>query len=154
MKKMLLLFLTLVSIQSFSQEVSKSYDKIGKFYRGVAVVWKGGHCGLIQQSGKEIVPPEYDRIGNFGADAIAETIKNGKTGLISMEGKVIAPNVYESISGFHGFYAVTKKDGLVGMINKKGKVVVQNEYERITIGRHGEIRAVKNGQEVMLDVKD
>lgn len=154
MKKILFLFLTLISFRGFAQEVSKSYDRIGKFYKGVAVVWKSGHCGLIQQSGKEIAPPEYDKIGIFGGDAIAETVKNGKTGLMGMDGKVIAPNVYESISGFHGFYAITKKDGLAGMINKKGKVVVENKYESIKIGRHGEIRAVKDGQEVMLDVKD
>jgi hypothetical protein len=33
-------------------------------------------------------------------------------------------------------------------------VVVENKYSSLKIGGHGEIRAVKDGQEVMLDVKD
>ena len=153
MKKMIILFLTILTLPGFAQEISKEYDKIGRFYNGVAVVWKNGLCGLILQSGKEIVAPEYAKISPFGRDAVAYTVKDGKTGLINNDGKVIAPNLYESISGFRGSYAVTKKTGLYGMINRQGKVVVENKYESIKIGAHGEIRATKDGKEVMLDVK-
>ncbi|MBK7559631.1 MAG: hypothetical protein IPI54_15925 [Chitinophagaceae bacterium] len=45
-------------------------------------------------------------------------------------------------------------NGLMGMINNKGKVLIPNEYQKITVGRYGDIRAVKDGREVMLDVKD
>lgn len=153
MKKMIILFLTILTLPGFAQEISKEYDKIGRFYNGVAIVWKNGHCGLILQSGKEIAAPEYDKISPFGRDAIAYTVKDGKTGLINNDGKVIAPNLYESISGYRGSYAVTKKTGLYGMINRQGKVVVENKYESLKIGAHGEIRATKDGKEVMLDVK-
>ena len=71
-----------------------------------------------------------------------------------MEGKVIAQNVYESIAPFKNAYAITRKDGLYGMINKQGKVVIDNKYEKIKVGRYGDVRAVKEGQEIMLDIKD
>ena len=51
-------------------------------------------------------------------------------------------------------YAITKKDGLYGMINKQGKVVIENKYEKIKVGRYGDIRAVKEGQEILIDIKD
>lgn len=154
MKKMIFLLLTVLTMEGFAQEVSKQYDRIGKFSRGVALVWKNGKIGLIRQNGKEIAKPEYDKIGSFGSDAIAVTNKEGKIGLINMEGKVIAQNVYESIAPFRNAYAITKKDGLYGMINKQGKVVIDNKYEKIKVGRYGDVRAVKEGQEIMLDIKD
>ncbi|HEX2683350.1 MAG TPA: WG repeat-containing protein [Ferruginibacter sp.] len=154
MKKLIVLLVTLFTLQGFSQEVSKQYDRIGKFNRGVAMVWKNGKVGLIKQNGKEIAAPEYDKIGNFGSDALAYTTKDGKIGVINMEGKVIVENSYESIAPYHGSYAITKKDGLYGMINRAGKVVIKNEYQKIRMGRYGDIRAVKDGQEIMLDIKD
>ena len=90
MKKIIFLFLTLFTLQGFAQEVSKEYDKIGKFYHGVAIVWKNGLCGVIKSNGKEIVKPEYEKIRPFGSDGISYTTKEGKTGLLSIEGKVIA----------------------------------------------------------------
>lgn len=154
MKKIIFMLLTICTIQGFAQEVSKEYDRIGKFYNGIALVWKNGKVGLIKQSGKEIVSPEYDKIGSFGNDALAYTTKDGKTGVINTEGKVIVPNLYESIAPFKGSYAITKKEGLYGMVNKQGKVVIENKYEKIKVGRYGDIRAVKEGKEILLDIKD
>ncbi|MEO7308454.1 MAG: WG repeat-containing protein [Ferruginibacter sp.] len=154
MKKMIFLLLTLFTLQGFSQEVSKQYDRIGRFNKGVALVWKNGKVGLIKQNGKELASPEYDKIGSFGNDALAYTTKDGKIGVINMEGKVVVENLYESIAPFKGSYAITKKGGLYGMINKQGKVVIENKYEKIKVGRYGDIRAVKDGQEILLDIKD
>ena len=154
MKKIIFLFITLITLQGFAQEVSKEYDKIGKFYHGVAIVWKNGLCGVIKSSGKEIVKPEYEKIRPFGSDGISYTTKEGKIGLLSIEGKVITENIYESIAPFRNGRALTKMNGLTGMINNKGKVLIPNEYQKITVGRYGDIRAVKDGREVMLDVKD
>ncbi len=154
MKKIIFLLFTLFTLQGFAQETSKQYDRIGKFYRGTALVWKNGLVGMIKQDGKEIVKPEYDKIGSFGNDALAVTTKQGKIGLINTEGKVIAKNDYEYIGSFHGAYALTKKNGLSGMINKQGKVVIENKYEKLKVGRYGDVKAVVNGQKVLLDIKD
>ena len=104
MKKIVIIFLTFFTLQGFAQEVSKQYDKIGKFNKGLAIVWKNGHCGILSQDGREIVKPTYDKIGSFGNDAIAYTTRDGKVGLLNMEGKVIVPNIYESIGGFKGSF--------------------------------------------------
>ena len=40
------------------------------------------------------------------------------------------------------------------MINKQGKVLIENKYEKITIGKNNAIKAVKDGQEMMLDIKN
>lgn len=154
MKKLILLLLTIISLQAFSQEVSKEYDRIGRFDKGVAFVWKNKLVGMIRANGKEIVKPQYEKIGSFGSDNLAFTTKDGKIGIINMDGKVVVQNIYESIAQFKGSYAITKKDGLYGIINKKGKVVVENKYQKLKLGKYGDVRATKDGQEVLLDVKD
>lgn len=153
MKKIIFILFTLLTIRASAQEISKEYDRIGRFDRGVALVWKNKLVGMIKSNGKELVKPEYEKIGSFGGDNLAFTTRDGKIGVINMEGKVIVPNDYESIAPFKGAYAITKKNGLYGMVNKQGKVVIKNEYERIKVGRYGDIRAVKQGQEIMLDIK-
>ena len=155
MKKMIFLLLTVFTLQGFAQEISKEYDKIGKFGKGgVALVWKNKLVGLIKANGKELVKPEYEKIGSFGSDNLAFTTKEGKIGIINLEGKVIVQNEYESISQFNGSLAITKKDGLYGIINKKGKVLAKNEYQKLKVGKYGDVRAVKDGQEILLDIKD
>ncbi len=154
MKKLIFLFLTVFAVQAYAQEISKEYDRIGKFDKGVALVWKNKLVGLIKPNGKEIVKPEYEKIGSFGGDNLAFTTKDGRIGIINLEGKVIAPNIYESISQFKGSRALTKKDGLYGIINKQGKVLVENKYQKLKIGKYGDVRAIKDGQEILLDIKD
>jgi len=154
MKKIIFILLALFSVKAYAQEVSKEYDRIGRFERGVALVWKNKLVGMIRSNGKELVKPEYEKIGSFGSDNLAFTTKEGRVGVINLEGKVIVPNDYESIAPFKGAYAITKKNGLYGMVNKQGKVVIKNEYERIKVGKYGDIRAIKQGQEIMLDIKD
>lgn len=152
---MFFLLLTIFTLQASAQEISKEYDKIGKFGKGgVALVWKNKLVGLIKANGKELVKPEYEKIGAFGSDNLAFTTRDGKIGIINLEGKVIVQNEYESISQFHGSLAITKKDGLYGIINKKGKVLVKNEYQKLKVGKYGDVRAVKDGQEILLDIKD
>lgn len=154
MKKIFLFLFSVIFLNGFSQEVTKQYDKIGKFTKGHAIVWKNGHCGLISQDGKEIIKPSYDKIGAFGNDAIAYTTKDGKMGLINLQGKIIVQNIYEDISGFKGFYAITRKNGLAGIINKSGKVLIDNKYESIKIEKNGVIRGVKDGKALLLDLND
>lgn len=155
MKKLIAFSLiALFAISSFAQQVSKEYDKVGKFNQGVALAWKNGKVGLITQDGKEIIAPQYEYISGFGRDGIAYTTKKGLKGLINMTGKVIVDNIYGDIGAFHGFWAITRKNGLAGMINKHGKVLIPNEYELIKVDKGGVVRAIKSGKEVILNLKD
>jgi hypothetical protein len=154
MKKLFSMILVALSVSVFAQEVTQRYDKIEKFDQGVAVVWKLGKCGLMEQGGKEIIKPQFDNIGHFGRDGIAYTTKAGLKGLITMTGKVIVDNIYGDIGRFNGFYAITRKNALAGMINKQGKVLIENKYETIRVERGGIIRAVIGGKEVILNLKD
>ncbi|MBX2903935.1 MAG: WG repeat-containing protein [Chitinophagales bacterium] len=153
MKKLFSIILTVLTISAIAQ-VTHEYDKIGKFNQGVALAWKNGKVGLVSQDGKEIIKPQYEAISGFGRDGLAYTTKKGLKGLINMTGKVIVDNIYGDIGAFHGFWAITRKNGLAGMINKQGAVLVENKYETIKVEKGGIIRAIKEGKEVILNLKD
>jgi hypothetical protein len=154
MKKLVSILFVVFAFAAYAQETSQHYDKIEKFNQGVAIVWKNGKCGLMSQDGKEIIKPQYDKISGFGRDGIAYTTRKGLVGLINMTGKVIVDNIYGDIGHFNGFWAITRKNGLAGMINKQGKVLIENKYESIRVEKGGVIRAVIEGKEVILTLKD
>lgn len=143
MKKISIVIFVLVTQFVFAQstEISDKYDKIGKFNKGVAFVYKNGLVGAINSEGKEIIKPEYDKITAFGNDALAYSHKKGLVGLINKDGKVVVDNIYDYIGHFKGGNAVVKKNGLSGVINKEGKIVVDIKYEKLSCEDGGIIRA-------------
>lgn len=158
MKKLIVCFL-LILVSRYSQaqssEISGSYDKIGKFSNGVAIVHKGGLVGAIGMDGKEIIKPGYEKISAFGKDGIAYTHKNGLVGLIDKNGKVIVENIYDMIGHFSGDKAVIRKDGLCGVINRKGKIIIEPKYAKLKVEKGGIVKAAKDdGSEVLLKTND
>lgn len=144
---------TLVVAQS--TEISGSYDKIGKFTNGIAIVHKNGLVGAIGTDGKEIIKPSYEKISAFGKDGIAYTHKAGLVGLIDKNGKVIVDNIYDMIGHFSGDKAVIRKDGLCGVINRKGKIVIEPKYTKLKVEKGGIVKAVKDdGSEVLLKTNE
>jgi hypothetical protein len=85
-----------------------------------------GKEGMVNISGKEIIPPEYDGIGSYD-EGLLTVINNKKAGYTDSNGKLILPIKYEPMSAFeNGLAKVTKnylpfeKNTKIGMIDKKG----------------------------------
>jgi hypothetical protein len=157
MKTLAVLFLVVVSSLAFAQatEISGSYDKIGKFVNGVAIVHKGGLVGVINADGKEVIKPFYEKISSFGKDGVAYTHKNGLVGLIDVHGKVIVDNIYDNIGHYNGGKAVVRKNGLCGVIDRKGKVLVDVKYQKLNVEKGGIVKAVNaDGSQVLLKTND
>lgn len=156
MKKVILLFSVLFSqlIVAQSTEISTRYDKIGQYINGVAFVHKDGLVGFINRDGKEIVKPEYKKIGIFGSDNVAYTWKNDLVGLIDINGNVIVKNYYDHIGGFLFNMAFVKKNGLCGAIDLKGNVLIEPRYLKLKHGENGNLIATNlDGTVVILKPK-
>ena len=74
------------------------YESIGDFSDGLAPVWAGGKVGRINESGEEVVAPEYDVIDIF-ANNQAIALKDKKYGVINGNGQVVVPFVYNHVYG-------------------------------------------------------
>ncbi len=77
--------------------------------------------GLVDNSGKIIVPVEFDLIGNPSISLVdaVEVRKNGKVGCYSMEGKEIIPAIYDWLLPHENgrVIALVKKDSTYGWID-------------------------------------
>lgn len=135
MKILLLCLVSLTSNSIFAQrvieengplEIISDHEKAMANAEYESIEWNGsfgmtlkdGKQGMINRTGKIVIPNEYESIewnGNLG-----KTIRGGKMGLINLDGKVIIPNEYESIE-WNGSIGRTLKNGEIGYLNLNGK---------------------------------
>jgi hypothetical protein len=94
----------------------------GAFQGKYAKVCKGGKFGVIDRSGKIIVPIQYPFLGMVG-DLIAFE-KNGKWGYIDLSNKVVIQPTYELAESFMDGSGIVQLLTLKGTINSKGQVVI------------------------------
>ena len=102
-----------------------------------------GSKGIVDNAGKEIIPPEYEDIGwsngnqSFNGEVIGYK-KDGKWGLLSRENLAITAPIYHQIE-FQETQIVASKKGefsskeFYGIINKKGKIVIPFTYAGLKI---------------------
>jgi hypothetical protein len=130
------------------------------FENGFSVVRKDGKRGLIDKSGKEVVPCIYDNYLYGFKCGLMKVNKNGKCGYVNEKGEEVIPLIYEgesSCSDFFNNIAVVKLShyylqGEYGCINTKGKLIVSPNYDRIDDhSDEGLIEYSLNGKSGMID---
>lgn len=113
----------------------------------------GGKWGLVDISGKELIPPRYDELENFH-DGLALVKLNGKYGFIDIRGKVVIPTIYDSLGIFFSDEGATEFEinGKWGLINRQGIVIVPPRYSSL-FGPHDGLASVTlNGKWGYLDM--
>ncbi len=117
--------------------------RLGDLY---SVKASNSYMGLVDKSGKFVVPPEYDKIEKIVPEPeetwrrrkdfspnLFTVWKSGLCGLVDESGKLLVPVKYENIKSFNRGYAVVEKQGNYGMIDSKGKFLLEPEYKMITM---------------------
>ncbi len=89
----------------------KGYDFAFAFKQGVAVVHTDGYSyqyGLVDKTGREVLPLEYKSIYYTDEPGILEVTKDDKCGLIKTDGTVVFPLQPVRFSSYgNGFFLVT-----------------------------------------------
>ena len=88
---------------------------------------------LLDQRGKEIIPPKYDDVSNIdrGTKSVFYVVKDEKTGIVNKQGEEITPIDYDVISeGEKEVFVLTQGD-LRGVLFKQ-KILVSSIYENIS----------------------
>ena len=108
--------------------VTPQYDFLDNFSGGVAVAFQGTQYGVIDTSGKIVVPfGKYGIISKFSEGLAAATVQK-KYGFIDTSGNEIIAPQYEYAESFAEGLAMVQYNNLAGFINKAGKVVVPFKY--------------------------
>jgi hypothetical protein len=116
--------------------ITPQYDGADDFQGGLAVVEKDGKFGVIDTTGKIIIPIQYASIfghpaedGWFGL----ETESNGEKTYVNGEGKPFAQVPVKYIAGggdTKNIMPYTSPDNRCGYLNGKGEVVVEAQFDR------------------------
>jgi hypothetical protein len=101
------------------------------FVNGRAKVLLKDKFGMIDTTGKIIVPREYEDLGAM-RDGLFPAKKKDKWGFIDEKMKLKVPYLYEYAWSFSDGLARVRKDGLLGYIDTKGKEIVAPRYEEAT----------------------
>ncbi len=104
---------------------------------GIFKVTKNEKQGLIDSTGKIILPVENKKIDEFYSDIARVEKTSGMFGLINKEGKWLLPADYTELSSLYssdGFYV--KKDGKYSVYDKNMKVIIPADTaKRVAISK-------------------
>ena len=157
---------TSIALNDKSERVFASYDNIEAiqnidtkgalfFYEDTLKVSRNGKYGLINFSGKEILPCEYDSIETikYLKNSLV-TSKDGKKGLVDNGGDVIISNDYSDIEAltdrYENGYIVKDDKNKYGLINYNKKQILECKYDEIKHVAGGNMYVVKEGDSLNL----
>ena len=100
-----------------------------ELYKGVALKVDKEKCkvGLIDTTGRWIVPPIYDDMG-YESEGLRQVAKDSLWGFIDTLGNVVIPLQFESEGYFSQGLALACVNGKCGYIDKTGTFVIQPKY--------------------------
>jgi hypothetical protein len=110
--------------------IEATYDTIGEFNDGIALVSLDMHMGAINAKGVEVIEPIYSVISPF-VKGQAVAYKDDKAGIIDTAGRVIIPFEYSFLSSMSDGHVLAMKDGKYGLINKSGEAEGSFEWDDV-----------------------
>lgn len=140
-------------------EAIQNIDKNNNLWyeANVLKVEKNGKYGIIDLSGKELLPCEYDSISALeGVKNSLKISKEGKFGIANTEGKVIVTVEYTDIQGMgtdnkEGFI-VKSNDGKYGIVDFSNNKILETKYDEVAkIYGNGFYVVKQNGNQLLVD---
>ena len=104
---------------------------------------KDEEVGVIDSTGKTIIPFEYDGINVKGGNYHVE--KKSLNGVFNSDGSVLIPVEYDSISIKGDQYEVVKNEKN-GILAAAGTVIIPAEYDKISVLEDGRYDVIKDGK--------
>lgn len=119
--------------------ISQQYDDGEEFYEGTAPAKKNGFWGVLNLSGKDIVPFQYGKITRLPNNNFLAMTPGEKFGIISSDGRVLLDFRYTdpklSPSETEKATLVFRDEsGKFGLVTQEGKVLVPFDYDYLEAG--------------------
>ncbi|MBP6827183.1 MAG: WG repeat-containing protein [Saprospiraceae bacterium] len=131
---------------SFHYLTTSSYERIEAADWGGLLFTRDGKWGLLDTKGKEVLPPEFERIEPSEPNGQLLTVQvAGKKGVVDINGRTVLEAGFEFIRGIPGSNFAVGVSGKYGIINKKNEVILPLEYDSIYVRFDGRIMVVRRG---------
>ena len=159
------------AINDKNEEILTGYDEIEPidnldskqnvwYEDNVLRVSKNGKYGIIDFTGTEILPCEYDEITALkGVTGNFLVVKNGSLGLVNEKGQTIIKPEYKNIltlkEGYKSEYIIINSENKYGVISTSGEVIIEPIYESVKYIENSKMFAVKqNNTWKLLDTQE
>ncbi len=86
-----------------------------------------GKFGFIDKKGNEVIPTQYDLVGDF-SEGLSKVMNDNKYGYINPEGIEVIPLIFDDAWEFSEGLAGVSVNNKYGFINKKGDYIVPLQY--------------------------
>ena len=98
------------------------YSWLEDFHDGVAVGYASGLYGMVDITGREIIPPVYSQLGDYDRpiqDGYIYAVKDGRVGFLNANGDVTCDFVYPDTDLYANglFLSITNLDGTYTMLS-------------------------------------
>lgn len=129
-------------IVPISQFVLKVYKETGEDYYGKIYRW-----GVIEFTGKELLPIEYDWIADEPNNGLLKIQKGSMYGFIDVMGNLLLEPTYCSIGDFnHGYAIVSKEEDFnYGVIDSNLKEVIPCHFSKMEYIEESHMFKTENG---------
>lgn len=112
--------------------VLKEAENVRLFSEGIAAFSKVDSTatiwGFVDKSGKQIINPQFDEVGDFHDGKCAVKNKEGKWGYIDKSGKIVINHQFHSAAAFKDGQAVVTLDDKAGVIDNDGKYTINPQF--------------------------
>lgn len=116
------------------------------YSEGLAAVMIKGKWGYVDQAGKVVIGPRFDRAMPF-SNGVAGVLRDNKWGFIDSTGQWVINPRYEAVQDFNEGLAPVKEGGLWGYIDISGRQVIKTQYEYASLFSGGKAWAMYGGEE-------
>jgi hypothetical protein len=126
----------LYNFQTSTVITEPEYDIIGNYSRWGYNIVKDGKIGMINSTGKLVVPPLFQNVRGLTNEFYAVTLFDGSLNVYShqIEDVLLPKGDYNNIWYFKEGYFFVMKDSLTGIINNQGKFTVPTAYLSFDLG--------------------
>lgn len=141
--------------------IAAKYDYVSAFYQGLAEVGIDNLSGIIDKSGREVIPLRYPNIMRSQDGYFVVEDVQAKMAVFNQQGGQVLPAEYALISEYdtsHDVFTlfvdgatVAMKEVYWGLIDEQGKEILPFEYERLSLLDNGWLIAGKDGKTGVID---
>lgn len=110
-------------------DVFSNFQNLGNFTGMYAKVKQKGKFGVIDLTGKVLIPFVYQNLGEVST-YLAFT-KGKKWGYIDLKNKLFLPGKYEKAESFVENFAIVEEKGKFGLINVKGELYIPYDFDEL-----------------------
>lgn len=140
-----------VFLRNNGKEIGERYDNVSGFFNGFSWVEINGKYGVINRSGKIVIPIEYENSGYRSmeylySEGLFMAEKNGMYGFLDTRGRTVIPFEYQSAYQCTEGLIPVKKNGVWGYINTKNEAMTPFIFDIASFFEWGRAEVMYNNE--------